>query len=125
MTSLVNLNVKRWLDLCDYAEAAANSRLGPEKVAELATAASRLTTIHALPFNMSDTAMTTSFRWDCQAFGLASPLSRTLLAPGLLAKAAIIRDLLSPAAPKGEAALPVPVPPVEPPSWTQRRDIGG
>lgn len=126
MTAPVNLNVVKWLQLCDAADLAA---MRPDPCAEgLAAKAGKLTTVHALPHTMADTALTTSFRWDCTAYGHAGALTRTILAPGLLAKSQLVRALLTPDQPRGRVALPVPETPpveVEAHAWTRRADIGG
>lgn len=123
--SPVNLNAVKWLKLCDAADLAATR---PEPHADtLAAEAGRLTTVTTPHTTMADTALITSFRWDCTAFGLAGSLTRTLLAPGLLAKSHLVRTLLTPDAPRGEVALPVPevAAETEEPAWTRRADIGG
>ena len=130
MTDPVNLNAVKWLNLCDAADKAA---VRPDPCADdLALLAGRLTTVTATKFNMADTALTTSFRWDCTAYGLAGPMTRVILAPGLMAKSALVRRLLTPGEPPLRDALPVPdrLPSAEaiaadPPAWTRRADIGG
>lgn len=123
MTSPISLDAQRWVRLCDLAEAVANGR-DLDGHAELVKAAGRLTTVHPLPYSAPDTTLLTAFRWDCTAFGITGPLTRSILAPGLLAKAALVRALLTrDGAPPQAVALPVPV--ADPPSWTNRADIGG
>lgn len=127
MTQPVNLNIVKWLKLCDAADMAA---MRPDPHAEvLAAEAGRLTTVTTPRTTMADTALITSFRWDCTAYGLAGALTRTLLAPGLLTKSHLVRTLLSPDQPPARVALPVPEAPpsaeVEEPSWMRRADIGG
>ena len=124
----VNLNTVKWLHLCDLADEAALRRQ-PNRAADgLAAAAGRLTTVVPPHEGQADTALVTSFRWDCTAFGLADPGRRSMLAPGLAAKSQIVRHLLTPADDPARVAQPLPeVPPIEAPLplWTGRADIGG
>lgn len=129
MTAPVDLTKVRWLALCDQADIAAiGSRLSGRAVDDLPIAAGRLTTVTPLPHVPADTALLASFRWDCTAYGLAQPITRRILAPGLQAKAQLVRLLLTPPDPsRGAEALPVPEPEQAeaPPAWARRADIGG
>lgn len=125
----VNLNAVKWSQLCDLAERAALLRQPNEAAEALPKAAGRLTTVTPPHENMADTSLATAFRWACTAFGLADPARRAMLAPGLIAQAALVRRMVDPAAPEPTAAA-LPVPPIEapedtPPAWAQRADIGG
>ncbi len=122
MTAPINLSAQRWLNLCDMAEAVANSRA--DRLEVLVKAAGRLTTVHPLPYNAPDTTLLTAFRWECSAFGLAGAITRRILAPGLLAKAALVRALLTPGSTPPQAVA-LPVPEADEPAWVRRADIGG
>jgi hypothetical protein len=131
MTKTVNLNAVKWGQLCQQAEWA-GATYAEDACAELARQAGRLTTVTAPHSSAADTAMTTSFRWDCTAFGLAPPSWRPSLAPGLLTKARLVRAIVEggepdPAAvvvqskaPLGDAAAMIMGP-----AWMRRADIGG
>lgn len=128
MTKPVNLNAVKWGQLCDLAEHAA-VRLSEDAAAELALRAGRLTTVTAPHSTMADTAMTTAFRWDCVAFGLAPAEQRPVLAPGLLIRSSIVRAILDGRTPDPAAVAERAVafrPEMQPdPAWMRRADIGG
>lgn len=124
MTAPISLNRRRWLDLCTQAESAAQIRLPNAAADQLPIAAGRLTTVTPPVNGMAVTAMFTSFRWDCTAFGMALPNVRRVLADGLIRKAAVIRALIDDLDP-APVAVAMEVPEAEPPAWTQRADIGG
>lgn len=125
MSAPVSLNAVKWLQLCDQAELAARLVLPNRAADDLAVAAGRLTTVTPPHATMADTALATSFRWDCTAFGMALPEVRAVLAEALTAKARLVRALVEGHPPEGAAAA-MSVPAAgEPPAWTQRADIGG
>lgn len=128
MSAPVDLSKVKWLALCDQASVAALLRPLCPAADGLAIVAGRLTTIKPLPFVPCDEALLTSFRWDCTAFSLAQPITRRILAPGLQAKAQLVRLLLSPPDPLGGAeALAVPAEPENEPhvhAWLRRPDCG-
>lgn len=126
MTAPINLNAVKWLQLCDQAEQAARLILPNRAADDLAVAAGRLTTVTPPHATMADTALATSFRWDCTAFGMALPEVRAVLAEALKVKARLVRALVDGQPPEGAAAaMAPPLPAEEPPAWNQRADIGG
>lgn len=125
MTAPVSLNAVKWLQLCEQAELAARLILPNRAADDLAVAAGRLTTVTPPHATMADTALATSFRWDCTAFGMALPEVRAVLAEALRVKARLVRALVEGRPPEGTAAaMPAPVA-EEPPAWALRADIGG
>jgi len=125
MTPPVDLSKVKWLNLCDLADRAA---MRPDPFADdLPVAAGRLTTVKPLPFVPADESLLSSLRWDCTAYGLAGPATRRILAPGLQAKAQLVRLLLTPPDPSGTAvslAVPEAPAPVAEPVWLGRADCG-
>lgn len=121
----VSLNLEKWLRLCRQAEQAALLTVPNPAADDLAVAAGRLTTITEPLTTGFVTALATSFRWDCTAFGLAAAEYRAQLAEALAAKARLLRAMLSPD-PVGEAvAMPIPEHEQPLPAWQMRADIGG
>lgn len=126
MSAPVDLAKVKWLALCEQAERAVTLRHNGA-AEDLPLQAGRLTTVKPVPFVAADEALLNSFRWDCTAYGLAQPITRRLLAPGLLAKAQLVRLLISPPEPTpGAAALAVPEDAADAPlpAWTARADCG-
>lgn len=124
MTPPVSLNAVKWTQLCDQAEQAARLMVPNRAGDDLAIAAGRLTTVTPPHATMADTALATSFRWDCTAFGMAAPEVRAVLADALKVKARLVRALVEGRPPEGTAAA-MPVEAVEVPAWARRADIGG
>lgn len=126
MTRPVNLNAVKWEQLCDAAEHAA-VRLSDEAGADLSLKAGRLTTVTAPHSTMADTALCTSFRWACVAFGLAPADLRPVLKDGLLVQSSIVRQIVGGRTPEPTAvALRAQAfDPADAPAWTRRADIGG
>lgn len=124
--SPVNLNVVKWEQLCDAAEHAA-VRLTDETAADLSLKAGRLTTVTAPHSTMSDTALCTSFRWACVAFGLAPAEMRPVLKGGLVTLSSIVREIVGGRTPEPTAVAmrALAFDPAEAPEWTRRADIGG
>lgn len=129
MSAPVDLTKVKWLALCQQASIAALMRPLCPAADGLAVVAGRLTTVKPLPYVPADEALLNGLRWDCTAFSLAQPITRRVLAPGLQAKAELVRLLLTPPDPlRGAEALPVLTETDEPaavPAWTARADCGG
>lgn len=121
----ISLNVQKWLRLCRLAEQAALLIAPNTSADELVTAAGRLTTVTEPLTSPRLTALATSFRWDCTAFGMAAPEDRPQLAEGLRSKAALLRRMLTPRPEPSPVAVAVPVPSGDPQPWLRRADIGG
>lgn len=93
-----------WAALCDRAERAAVLTLPNRAADELGLEAGRLT-MSPVGEGMADAALTTSFRWDCTAYSKATPERRLHLAPGLIAKAALVRAIVDPTTPEPTAPV--------------------
>lgn len=103
-------NERAWLELIATARRAAVLELPNPAAEALGVMAGRLTTVSPGSLTMADQCLFNAFRWTCSAYARALPDRRREMGPALKRFADLVEGALTPSAPDGAAAMPVPPP---------------